>query len=181
MVSKGDFDPKYFNYGDAYDNLWSAGCHDPDEIYEYRTYGGLDSFLGEYGFRVKDFYKEPSGPASREEDESGSNEGCFLSSACVHARNLPDDCEELTVLRSFRDSYVKMLPGGMEEVELYYRSAPAVVRQILRSDDPEMQWERIYNELVQPCVEDIKSRRYDEAYLRYKQFFLSLEDALETM
>ena len=66
-------------------------------------------------------------------------------------------------------------------MEHYYRYAPAVVRQILRSDDPEMQWERIYNELVQPCVEDIKSRRYDEAYLRYKQFFLSLEDALETM
>ena len=95
MVSKGDFDPKYFNYGDAYDNLWSAGCHDPDEIYEYRTYGGLDSFLGEYGFRVKDFYKEPSGPASREEDESGSNEGCFLSGACVHARNLRADCPQI--------------------------------------------------------------------------------------
>ena len=29
--------------------------------------------------------------------------GCFLTSACTEARGLPDDCHELTVLRSFRD------------------------------------------------------------------------------
>ena len=46
--------------------------------------------------------------------------GCFLTSACTEARGLPDDCHELTVLRSFRDGYLRSQPEG--EAHALYRS-----------------------------------------------------------
>jgi hypothetical protein len=35
-----------------------------------------------------------------------------LSSACTVFRNLPDDREELTVLRGFRENYMRNMEGG---------------------------------------------------------------------
>ena len=45
--------------------------------------------------------------------------GCFLTSACTEARGLPDDCHELTVLRSFRDGYLRSQPEGEAEIAEY--------------------------------------------------------------
>ena len=46
--------------------------------------------------------------------------GCFLTSACVEARGLPDDCYELRVLRNFRDSYLVKQDCGECEINHYY-------------------------------------------------------------
>src|SRR6185295_8850185 len=35
---------------------------------------------------------------------------CFITTACAQAQGLPDDCEELTVLRGLRDDYIRQLP-----------------------------------------------------------------------
>ena len=57
--------------------------------------------------------------------------GCFLTSACTEARGLPDDCHELTVLRAFRDGYLRSQPepcvamierGENVEAHALYRS-----------------------------------------------------------
>ena len=36
-----------------------------------------------------------------EEGTGTSSGGCYLTSACVESKNLPDNCHELTVLRQF--------------------------------------------------------------------------------
>ena len=53
--------------------------------------------------------------------------GCFLTSACVEAKGLPDDCRELTVLRNFRDTYLKASADGQRDVCEYYHVAPMIV------------------------------------------------------
>ncbi|MBO4359654.1 MAG: hypothetical protein J5822_02130 [Eubacteriaceae bacterium] len=183
----GDFDRKKFDYDAAMAQLYDSGCRDPEEVYDTLTEKGLKSLLGDYGLKFEDFYDRP--PRDRrgreqwemeheqEDSGSGSDEGCFLTSACVNARNLPDDCYELTVLRNFRDSYVRQLPGGEKETRHYYRTAPEIVRHIDSSDDASSRWESIYSELILPCVEDIGSGRFEQAYLRYRQYVLSLEEA----
>lgn len=50
--------------------------------------------------------------------------GCFLTSACVEAKGLPDDCSELSVLRHFRDSYLAGIEEGKAEICEYYHVAP---------------------------------------------------------
>lgn len=110
-------------------------------------------------------------PIYKGESSSGS---CFLTSACVDAKGLADDCRELTVLREFRDGWLRAQPGGEEEVAEYYRIAPSIVEKIKARDDAMDIFEVIYNELVQPCVELIGSGKNEDAYELYKKMTQNL-------
>ena len=57
-------------------------------------------------------------------------EGCFLTTPCVAHAGLADDCEELTVLRGFRDDYLLRFDEGRRLVDEYYNIAPGIVRAI---------------------------------------------------
>lgn len=106
----------------------------------------------------------------------GNDSGCFLTSACTAARGLPDDCRELTVLRTFRDGYMQTLPDGKSDIQEYYRCAPAIVAVIDSLPDAKSVWDRVYSELVRPCVEMIDSGRYHEAYTAYKSYTKYLQE-----
>ena len=94
--------------------------------------------------------------------------GCYLTSACVEARGLADDCRELTVLRRFRDGWLSRQEGGAADIQEYYRTAPAIVAAIHRREDAPVIWERLYQELVAPCVTLIESGQMKEAYVLYR-------------
>lgn len=98
-----------------------------------------------------------------------SSGGCFLTSACVEAKGLADDCRELTVLRDFRDNWLRAQPIGEMEVAEYYRIAPPIVEKIKARDDAVSVFESIYNELVLPCVAFIDNGKNEEAYALYKK------------
>ena len=105
----------------------------------------------------------------------GSSGGCFLTSACTEARGLPDDCEELTVLRAFRDGYMKSLPQGQADICEYYHVAPAIVEKIHAMPNAKGIFDRIYTELVLPCVALIQAEKNEEAYAIYRQYVQSLQ------
>lgn len=101
--------------------------------------------------------------------------GCFLTSACVEAKGLPDDCHELTVLRSFRDGYLSSIPGGREEIAEYYFVAPRIVAAIKSRANALAIFNSIYEELVYPCVEMIENGYNHEAYVRYMSYTKALQ------
>lgn len=105
----------------------------------------------------------------------GSSGGCFLTSACTEARGLPDDCEELTVLRAFRDGYMKSLPQGQADICEYYHTAPAIVEKIHAMPNAKEIFDRIYTELVLPCVELIHANKNEEAYTKYRDYVKLLQ------
>ena len=109
----------------------------------------------------------------RYKDRNGSG-GCFLTSACTEARGLPDDCRELTILRAFRDGYMKELPEGQTEICQYYHIAPAIVNRIRAMPNAKMIFDKIYVELVLPCVELIQSGNNEAAYHKYRDYVQSL-------
>ena len=53
-------------------------------------------------------------PIYKSDSSSG---GCYLTSACTAAMGLPDDCEELSILRRFRDEWLSKQPGGKETLK----------------------------------------------------------------
>ena len=59
-----------------------------------------------------------------------SSGGCFLTSACVEAKGLTDNCRELMVLRTFRDTYLKNRECGCLDICEYYHVAPTIVEKI---------------------------------------------------
>ena len=88
-------------------------------------------------------------------DATGKNNsgGCYLTSACMSAKGdeFSDDCYELSLLRGFRDSYVK--ENYPEDIATYYKIAPEIVEKVEKSEDNVKVFEKMYNELVLPCCE----------------------------
>lgn len=100
--------------------------------------------------------------------DAGSSTGCFLTSACVEAMDLPDNCEELIILRKFRDTWLVKQPGGQAEIREYYRIAPGIVSTIQRREDRQQIFQRIYDDVVCPCVLWIKQKQYHKAWKSYR-------------
>lgn len=98
--------------------------------------------------------------------EQGGGEGCFITTACLTARGLPDDCEQLEAFRSFRDSYVRALPDGERIIEEYYRNAPRVVAAIEYSTGPQQTYRTLYKEEVSGVLELLYEGREQEAFKR---------------
>lgn len=101
--------------------------------------------------------------------------GCFLTSACIDAKGLPDDCDELQTLRNFRDTYLRSLDGGQEEIVEYYLAAPKIVENIKKRSDSASVFDKIYDEMVMPCVELIKAGNNSGAHELYKSYTLRLK------
>lgn len=102
--------------------------------------------------------------------------GCFLTSACVEAKGLPDDCHELSILRSFRDGYLSSLPGGREEVAEYYSIAPQIVAAIKDRANAPAIFNSIYEKLVRPCVEMIERGENKSAHKLYRDSVRQLQN-----
>lgn len=108
-------------------------------------------------------------------DGGSSGGGCYLTSACVKAKGLPDDCHELETLRKFRDEWLKAREGGEKAVLEYYRIAPGITDAINERSDAAEIWERVYRELVLPCVALIEQGKHEDAYELYREMARALE------
>lgn len=107
--------------------------------------------------------------------DSSYSGACYLTSACTEAKGLPDNCDELTTLRFFRDSYLKNREGGVDDIKEYYEKAPTIVAAIKSCDNAFSVFEKIYEQLVLPCVEMIKRGQYEDTYNYYKEYVFNLE------
>ncbi len=105
-------------------------------------------------------------------DKETTNIGCYLTTAClVHFKDhFDDNCEELTILRWFRDNFVLK-----EDINHYYEVAPLIVESINSEKNSDIIYDYIYDNVVDYCVAQIKSGNYEETYRRYKDSVLSLE------
>ncbi|NER84912.1 MAG: hypothetical protein F6K42_36455 [Leptolyngbya sp. SIO1D8] len=141
--------------------------------------GGLSSVLGPgttYECEITDtetgrtatgsgFSKsEASDEAFRELKEQESS--CFLTTACVVHKGLDDNCDQLEILRRFRDTYVHSLPGGSELIEEYYDIAPKIVARIDASPSREKTLDWLYSK-IEEVVELIKEGQNHEALVQY--------------
>ncbi|MCF7890839.1 ABC transporter substrate-binding protein [Candidatus Bipolaricaulota bacterium] len=100
---------------------------------------------------------------------------CFLTTACVEARDLPDDCYELQTLREFRDNYVRNLPNGEDTIREYYEIAPRIIKRINGTANPTEIFETMYERLVQKSIKLIESGRKTEAFENYRTIVRELK------
>lgn len=110
----------------------------------------------------------------RYKERDGST-GCFLTSACMEARGLADNCEELSTLRAFRDSYMKSFPQGQAEICQYYHIAPPIVAKIHTLPNAQEIFDQIYTELILPCVELIQNGDNEAAHAKYRNYVKLLQ------
>lgn len=82
-----------------------------------------------------------------------------------------DNCEELTILRWFRDNFV-----SQDDIKHYYITAPIIVEAIDNIENNDTIYNYIYKNIVSACVIAIKKGDYEFAYNRYKTSVLALEE-----
>ena len=165
-----------FDYRKAEDDLYNAGCNYADEVYAYRTEESLNAFLRENGLNPEDYYLDPDEKSPRENADGGYvDEGCYVSTACIRAKGMHDDCSDLRILREYRDSYLLKKEGGIRDIARYYKTAPDVVNSIDSLPSSAEIWLDLYDSLVSPCVTLIRQGELEKVYEIYKNCVLELE------
>lgn len=76
---------------------------------------------------------------------------CFITTACVTFFNLPDDCDQLQLLRKFRDEYMLSNPEGIELVKQYYLEAPKIVSGIKQHPDRTTIYTSTFQKINEAC------------------------------
>ena len=152
------------------------------DYYEYRStlFSGKDWCIYRDQEISRDVYREYCEYYSSSKNcpfrKSSSSTGCFLTTACVAAKNLPDDCYELETLRGFRDSYIKELANGEKLIKEYYDIAPKIIEAIEKEPDVDCIFKKLFEKLVQPCVHYIEQGQNETAYVLYEKTVISLKE-----
>ena len=81
-------------------------------------------------------------------DIKASDADCFLTTACIRNKALPDDCNELTTLQIFRDTVLLEDADGKSLVKEYYQIAPQIVTEINQYSNIGEIWSLLYDKLV---------------------------------
>lgn len=114
---------------------------------------------------------------------SSLTKGCFITTAMCEFYGLADDCEELTILRNFRDTYMQETELRRAQVEHYYKYAPKIVEHfnalipVVKAD----LYMFLRDTYILPAVEAIKVGELDYAYQLYKQMFEAVNFRLSMM
>lgn len=161
-----------YDYKKAEKDLYNVENGRPYDVYDSRSEASFRKYMKEKGLNPDRYVK----PEYRNNSNNSNNNsgGCYLTTACVEAKGLPDDCAELQTLRAFRDSYLSNLPNGKEEIDRYYRMAPGIVNAINMRDDHQGIWNLVYSGLVAPCVKLICEGENEVAYQHYKACSIKL-------
>lgn len=88
---------------------------------------------------------------------TGGGGGCYITTAICEEYNKLDDCEELTLLRNFRDHWLTNQPDGKKLIEQYYRTAPYIVKQIDNRSDRTQIYEYLNERYLSKCLSHIKN------------------------
>lgn len=133
-------------------------------------FGSLSHFV-EGGLSIEDIKREFDFPLEPQIDCTkkimGEQRACYFTTACVTYKGLPDDCEELTVLRHFRDTYLINKPNGKDLIAMYYYKAPYILANIhKKKEEEDMILESIYV-IVRECVDAILNGDNEFAFRTY--------------
>ncbi len=128
-----------------------------------------------YGLTRKEADRDAGEKYNDHDSDSKSSSPCFISTACIEARGLPDNCLELQVLRRFRDTFVRGLPEGANLIRGYYTIAPAIVQGINSRPDRSIIYADLFRRLVDRSVALIQQGRDREAFETYRRMVERIE------
>ncbi len=103
---------------------------------------------------------------------------CFISSATMLTLGKSDTCEELQLLRTYRDNILRKERGGERLIREYYSVAPQMVDAIEKRKDSNKLYEDIWNNHLRNIVQEIRRGHYAKAKKSYISMVKSLREKL---
>jgi hypothetical protein len=107
-------------------------------------------------------------------DEHPSDD-CFITTACVEANGLSDNCSELNTLRAFRDGFMLGHSEGEKLIAEYYVIAPQILKRIREQPDAQAILVALYRP-IQDCVLLINAGENEAALWHYVTMVENLKD-----
>lgn len=101
---------------------------------------------------------------------------CYITTAACQYRGMDDDCSELNLLRSYRDTYMMSKSGGEELIMEYYDIAPSIVKHINQRPDARQIYDRIWRDYIDPCIGMIRKGQMEECLDLYSQMVLEMKE-----
>jgi hypothetical protein len=95
-------------------------------------------------------------------------DNCLLSSACVAARGLPDDCDELTTLRKFRRDHLEGNSRGNAILLEYQDIGYKIHRWLDGCVERKVLYDDLYRRLVIGTVNLIRTEQFEAAINHYQ-------------
>lgn len=82
---------------------------------------------------------------------------CYVTTAVCVNLNKGEDCEELHLIKEFRDGYLASTKEGQCLIEQYYDIAPTLVKRIAKDNHAHEKYAWLWNTYLAPCVAYIKN------------------------
>ena len=98
---------------------------------------------------------------------SGGGGGCYITTATVDHLGFADDCDELNMLRMYRDKLAEEDPEFKKIVLEYYKTAPQIVEKISNSSDKDEVLDGLYADMILPVLSLLKQGKIEEAKTHY--------------
>ena len=133
--------------------------------------------FNKYACKLFNRYVKATDTCEKYTPKPSGGKGCFLTSACVSYMGKEDDCEELTTLRNFRDTYMRSTESGRALIDEYYVAAPMIVKKIDGSENKDEHYEYIYS-VIKKCLRLIGQGKNEETVNEYRDMVLTLKKQL---
>lgn len=101
---------------------------------------------------------------------------CYITTAVCESLGKDDDCQELNLLRSYRDEILVSEEGGKELIDEYYNIAPTIVKRINRSENSDVIYNDLYDKFIVKCINDIENENYEQCRQIYTEMVNELKN-----
>ena len=115
-------------------------------------------------------YSENSASVSSPKTQNNGS-FCFITTAVCDYYGKPDNCYELTTLRHYRDTWLRVQPDGESLIAEYYASAPLIVSKLRQSPLYPDYCHTLMSKYITPCLELIEKKKYNECKNLYVAMF----------
>lgn len=117
---------------------------------------------------------------TRTESNSQASSGgmCWITTLVCADRNLPDDCDELQVLRWYRDNW--MIHNKPEQLKYYYSTKDSY-SAVLETIDTEVRhtlYTMLYDTYILPAIEAVRAGDYEAALSNYTHAFNTVQETV---
>lgn len=124
--------------------------------------------------KSEDNYSENKSYSADVSSDYQGDSWCFITTAACTALQGADNCEELNILRDFRDKHINDTANGRELVLEYYRIAPMIIDKINSESDPASIYKSLWTYYIEPSCREIKKSNYRVAKEIYIKMVISL-------
>lgn len=114
-----------------------------------------------------DDYSSETSYSASSYSSSSSSSGCFITTAACEALHKGDSCDELNLLRKFRDEHISDSTDGEKLIIEYYRIGPDIVDKINSSPNPKKVYSEMWKKYIKPSYDEINNQNWEKAKVIY--------------